>query len=80
MAELTVRDLEEEIVRLLRARAGEEGISVEEAHRKLLRSALVERPTGKIPSFKDYLLEMPDIGDDSVFERPRALPREVDLD
>ena len=40
MATLTVRNLEEEIVRRLRIRAAEHGRSAEAEHREILRSAL----------------------------------------
>ena len=75
MAQLLVRDLEEEVVQALRQKAAEEGTSVEEAHRRLLRSALLSKKNTK--TFKEALLEMPDDGDDSVFERVRRKPRKV---
>ncbi|MBV8173426.1 MAG: DNA-binding protein [Verrucomicrobia bacterium] len=77
MAQLIVRNLEEEVVQALRQKAAEEGTSVEEAHRRLLRSALLSKK--KTKTFKEALLEMPDDGDDSVFERVRKKPREVVL-
>ena len=77
MAQLLVRDLEEEVVQALRQKAAEEGTSVEEAHRRLLRSALLSKNNAK--TFKEALLEMPDDGDDSVFERVRRKPRKVVL-
>lgn len=40
MATLTVRNLEDDIVRLLRIRAAEHGRSAEAEHRELLRAAL----------------------------------------
>ncbi len=42
MATLTVRGLEEDIVRNLRARAAENGRSAEAEHREILREALSE--------------------------------------
>lgn len=80
MAQLIVRNLEEEVVRLLRLRAGQEGVSVEEAHRRLLRSALLEKAAGTPLSFKEYLLGMPDIKGDAVFQRSKEAPRTVDFD
>lgn len=79
MAQLIVRNLEEEVVRLLRLRAGQEGVSVEEAHRRLLRRALLEETAATPPSFKDYLLGLPDAGE-AVFQRSKAAPRTVDFD
>jgi plasmid stability protein len=77
MAQLLVRDLEEEVVQALRQKAAEAGTSVEEAHRRLLRSVLLSRKSTK--TFKEALLEMPDDGDDSIFERVRRKPRKVAL-
>jgi antitoxin FitA len=77
MAQLLVRELEEEVVRALRQRAVKEGTSVEEAHRRLLRSVLLSRKPNK--SFKEALLEMPDDGDDSFLKRARRKPRKVVL-
>jgi plasmid stability protein len=77
MAQLLVRDLEKEIVQALRQKAAEEGISVEEAHRRVLRDALLSPKPKK--TFKEFLLEMPEGGEDSVFERHSTNPREVSL-
>lgn len=41
MAALTVRNVEEELVRKLKRRAVEEGVSAEELHRRILRRALM---------------------------------------
>lgn len=73
MAQLIVRNLEDDLVRLLKHRAAEHGVSAEEEHRRLLRRAL--RPQGLL----DQLREMPDVGDDEMFERQHELPRHVDL-
>jgi len=77
MAQLLVRHLEEEVVQALRQKAAEEGTSVEEAHRRLLRSVLLSKKSSK--TFKEALLEMPDDGDDSIFERVRRAPRKIVL-
>lgn len=71
MAQLIVRNLEETVVRRLKKRAGEHGVSMEEEHRRILREALGSE---KARSFKEFLLSMPDIGDDRIFERDRSLP------
>ena len=73
MAQLLVRNLEYDIVRDLKKRAGEHGVSVEEEHRRILREALREDAAGKRKSFWQALSEMPDVGDDSLFERERDL-------
>jgi len=77
MAQLLVRDLEDEVVQALKQKAAEDGTSVEEAHRRVLRVALLSKRPGK--SFKDFLLEMPEGGDDALFERHRSSPRKVSL-
>jgi antitoxin FitA len=74
MAQLLVRDLEPEVVRALKRRAAEEGTSVEEAHRRLLREALLG--TQSRLSFKEALLRMPDDGDDGVFARKNKKRRQ----
>ncbi len=75
MAQLLVRDLEDDVVQALKQKAAEEGTSVEEAHRRVLRVALLSKKTKK--SFKEFLLEMPEGADDLMFERHRSQPREV---
>ena len=37
------------------------------------------QPEQTRPSFKELLSQMPDVGDDSDFERPDDLGREIDL-
>ncbi len=72
MPQLIVRNLEESVVRQLKRRAGEHGVSMEEEHRRILREVLT--PTDENQSFRDFLMSMPDVGDDSIFERDRTLP------
>ena len=78
MAQLIVRQIEEKVVKKLKERAGQHGVSMEEEHRRILREALVG-PSKKKPSFKEYLRQMPDVGPDDLFERNRDFGREVDL-
>lgn len=66
------------VVKKLKERAGQHGVLMEEAHRRILREALVG-PSKKKPSFKEYLLQMPDVGPDKLFERNRDMGREVEL-
>jgi len=73
MAQLLVRNLEDDLVRDLKKRAGQHGVSVEEEHRRILREAL-RGDAGKRKSFWQVLGEMPDVGHDSLFERERGLP------
>ena len=78
MAQLLVRQIEDKVVKKLKERAGQHGVSMEEEHRRILREALVG-PSKKKPSFKEYLRQMPDVGPDDLFERNRDFGREVDL-
>ena len=73
VAQLIVRNLDEDLVRRLKRRAAAHGRSTEEEHRQLLRQAL--RPEG----LAEALLAMPDLGRDDDFERQSDLPRELDL-
>lgn len=74
MAQLLVRNLDDELVRYLKKRAGEHGVSVEEEHRRILRDALLTDSGEKSKSFWQMLSEMPDLGGDDLFERERKLP------
>lgn len=63
---------------MLKEQAGKHGVSMEEEHRRILREALLGRP-GKKRCFKDFLMSMPDVGPDELFERDRDMGREVKL-
>ena len=78
MPQLIVRKIEDTVVKRLKARAGLHGVSMEEEHRRILREAL-QRKSAVQPSFKDYLLKMPDNGPDEVFEQVRGKGRRVAL-
>ncbi len=78
MSQLLVRDLEPAIVRKLRSQAAAQGISVEEAHRRLLRAALFGDTPGPKNNFITYLRSVPP-GDDIEFLRSQDLPRPVEL-
>ena len=73
MAQLIVRELEESVVRALKVRAAEKGVSAEAEHRAILREVLLRRSSR---SFKKALLAMPDVGSDADF----AIERDVDRD
>lgn len=77
MAQLIVRNIDEDLVRLLKVRAAEHGRSAEAEHREILRQAL--HPGSGSESFDAFLLEIPDVGDDSDFERVRDTGRPVEL-
>ena len=78
MPQLIVRQIEEKVVRKLKERAGQHGVSMEEEHRRILREALLGKPKKKL-SFKDYLLQMPNVGEDADFERGPQIERDVEL-
>lgn len=77
MAQLIVRNLEDDVVAALKARATAHGRSAEAEHREILRTALLGPIAGK--SLWDWLAAMPDDGHDQDFERIRDLPREIEL-
>ena len=72
MPQLLVRDIESAVVNKLRRRAASEGISVEEAHRRLLRTALTGGTPGPQKDFLAYLQSIPNGGS---IEFPRAKDR-----
>ncbi len=75
MAQLIVRNIDDEIVLALKRRAARHGRSAEAEHREMLRDFLARE--AERPSFKEFLLSMPDVGDDEDFAVPRDQPREV---
>jgi plasmid stability protein len=66
VADLLVRGVDEGIVRALKARAGAHGRSAEAEHRAILAAALAS-PRRK--SLAEVLASIPEVGDDSDFER-----------
>ena len=77
MAQLVVRNIEDEIVKELKVRAARNGRSAEEEHRQILREAL--QPPRARTSFKELLSQMPDVGEDSDFERITGPERPIDF-
>jgi plasmid stability protein len=77
MAQLLVRGIDMDLVRELKTRAARNGNSAEEEHRRILREAL--NPTSPPRTLKDLLLEIPNVGDDSDFERSTDRGRPVEL-
>ena len=69
MANLLVRNVEDEVVNALKARCGTHGISAEEEHRRILRAALLG-PRKK--DLTDALSAIPNVGRDEDFERVQA--------
>ena len=76
MAQLIVRNLDEEIVKRLKRRAAGSGRSVEAEHREILREALAK---GRRKSLKQHLQDMPNVGRDEDFVRKRDKGRKVAL-
>jgi len=77
MAQLVVRNIDEDVVRALKLRAAERGVSAEAEHRALLREALL----GKVQAarFKQVLASMPDVGLDEDFAESRDQDRRDEL-
>lgn len=76
MAQLLVRNLDDELVQALHVRAAAHGRSAEAERREILRAALL----AERPDFKAFLESMPrGDSDDADFERDRSLPGDVDL-
>jgi len=78
MAQLLVRQIEDTVVRKLKERAGRHGVSVEEEHRQILREALLGKAAKK-EAFKDFLLSMPNVGEDRDFERAPQIDRPIEV-
>ncbi|RKP49594.1 FitA-like ribbon-helix-helix domain-containing protein [Pararobbsia silviterrae] len=66
MATLIVRNVDEHVVQALRELAASHGRSAESEHREILSSALLQ-PRRK--TFVEALMDIPDVGEDSDFER-----------
>ena len=77
MAQLIVRNLDDEIVARLRQRAAQHGRSTEAEHREILRDVLMAKRGRR--SFKEHLMQMPAGGRDSDFARSPDKGRKVKL-
>lgn len=77
MAQLIVRNVENEVVRALKQRAARHGVSAEAEHRAILKGALLGQAASR--SFKQALLAMPDVGTDRDFDSARDSDRHVDI-
>jgi antitoxin FitA len=66
MANLIVRNIDEAIIKALKRRASQHGVSAEAEHRKILEQVLL-KPQRK--SFAEVLSQIPNVGDDADFER-----------
>jgi plasmid stability protein len=70
MANLVVRNIDEQIVRALKEKAGRAGCSAEAEHRRILAQVLL---MPKKKTFAEVLAAMPNAGKDSDFERHQEL-------
>jgi plasmid stability protein len=77
MPQLIVRNVDAELVRRLKLRAAQHGCSAEAEHRSILQAALMEpaQPAAG-GSFKEALLAMPEVGEDSDFARVQDFGRD----
>jgi plasmid stability protein len=66
MANLIVRNIDESIVKALKTRASIHGVSAEAEHCKILEQVLLQP---KRKSFAEVLKQIPDVGNDSDFDR-----------
>jgi antitoxin FitA len=76
MAQLLVRNLDEDLVRALQIRAAENGRSAEAEHREILKAALGQRSPAV--DFKAFLESMPG-GDEHDLDVERGPARDVEL-
>ena len=77
MSQLIVRNVDAGLVQALKERAAKKGRSAEAEHREILREVLTGGRSRT--SIKDALLNMPDVGTDDDFARPRSRARRVRL-
>ena len=76
MAHLVVRQLEEALVHKLRQRAAKAGVSMEEEHRRILRSVLEgAREARETRDFKEHLLAIPEGAGNDVLKRRHTTRR-----
>jgi plasmid stability protein len=78
MPQLLVRNIEASVLKKLRSRAAAQGVSVEEAHRRLLRSVLTGNGAAPQANFIEYLRSIPQ-GKGIEFPRAQDLPRPIAL-
>ena len=80
MAQLIVRKLEDKVVRKLKERAAQYGVSMEEEHRRILRETLLKKEKHKM-SFKEFLIAPPYVDVDLMKYIPKRdkRHRKVDL-
>ena len=74
MAQLLVRDIPDSLVKKLKRRAVERGVSAEEEHRRILRSALQENAPWDAPDYtlRDHILSLAEVAPDIDFSKKPA--------
>jgi antitoxin FitA len=77
MAQLIVRNIDEDLVKRLKRRASRAGRSAEEEHRRILREALALDDVAS--SLKSLLSDIPEVGTNRDFRRSRDRGRRVRL-
>ena len=77
MKQLVVRNLDEQLVQVLKLRAAAHGVSMEAEHRDILAKALLQ-PAKR--SFAQVLARMPNVGEDKDFTRVKESARSHVLD
>ena len=75
MPQLTVHNINPELVRRLESRAALHGHSIETEHLNILQAALMDATPQR--SFKEALLDMPNVGEDADFERIQDTGRDA---
>ena len=66
MANLIVRNVDDEVAQALKVRASQHGVSAEAEHRKILEQVLLRKQP---KPFHKVLADIPNVGQDSDFER-----------
>jgi plasmid stability protein len=79
VAQLIVRNLDDEIVRKLKQQAARNGVSAEEEHRRILEASLLGSRRRRRRSLKEHLMSIPDVGEDRLFVRQEEKPRRLRL-
>ena len=77
MPSLVVRNLDQRIIDALKQRAARHGRSAEAEHRAILEDVLLAKTRKK--SFADVLSRIPNVGQDSDFDRIEDRPNHPDV-
>jgi plasmid stability protein len=77
MANLIVRNIDDDIARALKQRASRHGVSAEAEHRQILTQVLMQP---KKKSFVEVLSQIPNVGRESDFVREQDAPAATAFD